>query len=316
MIHHRHMSLLTLALALLLGGVLPLAHISSSNAQDGPLTVVATTGMVGDLVRNVGGSHVEVTDLMGPGVDPHLYKARESDVMRLAEADVIFYSGLHLEAQLGDVFEQMGDQVTTIAITRDLPRELLIPLGEDTAGYDPHVWFDVELWAMTIDTVRDALIEIDPDNADDYTANAAAYATELGELDTYVQEQAASIPVEHRVLITAHDAFGYFAQAYGFEVHGVQGVSTVTEASTADIQDLADFITERQIPAIFVESSVSPRTIQALQEAVESRGHEVAIGGSLFSDAMGDSGTTEGTYVGMVRYNIDTIAGALKGESA
>ena len=310
------MSLLTLALALLLGGVLPLAHISSSNAQDGPLTVVATTGMVGDLVRNVGGSHVEVTDLMGPGVDPHLYKARESDVMRLAEADVIFYSGLHLEAQLGDVFEQMGDQVTTIAITRDLPRELLIPLGEDTAGYDPHVWFDVELWAMTIDTVRDALIEIDPDNADDYTANAAAYATELGELDTYVQEQAASIPVEHRVLITAHDAFGYFAQAYGFEVHGVQGVSTVTEASTADIQDLADFITERQIPAIFVESSVSPRTIQALQEAVESRGHEVAIGGSLFSDAMGDSGTTEGTYVGMVRYNIDTIAGALKGESA
>ncbi|MCO5222080.1 MAG: zinc ABC transporter substrate-binding protein [Thermomicrobiales bacterium] len=302
------MGFLLMALAL---GVLPLMGRANVSAQDEPITVVATTGMVGDLARNIGGEHVDVTDLMGPGIDPHLYKARESDVERLASADIIFYSGLHLEAQLGDVFEQMEGQITTVAVTRDLPRDLLISLGEDTAGYDPHVWFDTGLWAMTIDTVRDTLVAYDPDNAADYIANADAYRAQLEELDAYVQAQAETIPAEQRVLITAHDAFSYFAQAYGFEVHGIQGVSTVTEAGTGDIQELADFIVERGISAIFVESSVTPRTIEALQEAVQSRGHDVQIGGELFSDAMGDAGTPEGTYIGMVTHNIDTIVAAL-----
>ncbi len=284
-------------------------------SEQSQIDIVATTGMVGDIVKNVGGDRVEVTTLMGPGIDPHTYKASEGDVERIGAADLIFYSGLHLEAKLAEVFEKMGDQIVTVAVAERIPVEQRIVVGTGVGAYDPHVWFDVELWSIAVEAVRDTLVRLDPAHAQDYVARADAYQQQLAELDAYVLQEAASIPEQQRVLITAHDAFSYFARAYGFEVMGIQGVSTSTEAGAGDIQDLADVIVERQIPAIFVESSVSPRTIEALQEAVRDRGFDVQIGGSLFSDAMGDAGTFEGTYIGMVTHNIDTIAGALRTEA-
>lgn len=282
------------------------------DVSDRTIHVVATTGMVGDIVKNVGGDRVEVTTLMGPGVDPHLYKASEGDVQRLDRADIVFYSGLHLEAKLGEVFEKMGESIVTVPVTDGIPRDRLHVVGSGAGMYDPHVWFDVALWSEAVETVRQTLVEVDPAHAADYDARAAAYRAQLAELDAYVRAEATSIPADKRVLITAHDAFGYFADAYGFEVRGLQGVSTATEAGAGDVQSLAEFIVQRQIPAIFVESSVSPRTVRALEEAVQARGFDVQIGGSLFSDAMGDPDTPEGTYIGMVRHNIDTITHALR----
>jgi manganese/zinc/iron transport system substrate-binding protein len=282
--------------------------------SDRTINVVATTGMVGDIVKEVGGDRLDVTTLMGPGVDPHLYKASEGDVERLDEADIVFYSGLHLEAKLADVFEKMGENIVTVPVTDLSPRSQLHVVGSGEATYDPHVWFDVSMWSDAVESVRRTLVEVDPTHAAEYDARAQAYQEKLTALDEYVRAEANSIPEDKRVLITAHDAFGYFATAYGFEVLGLQGVSTATEAGAGDVQSLADFIVENQIPAIFVESSVSPRTVRALQEAVRAQGYDVQIGGSLFSDAMGDPGTEEGTYIGMVRHNIDTIANALKAD--
>jgi manganese/zinc/iron transport system substrate-binding protein len=281
---------------------------------DRKIRVVATTGMVTDIVENVGGDRVDVDGLMGPGIDPHLYKATEGDVIRLADADVVFYNGLHLEAKLAEVFERMGGQARTVAVTDGIPRDGLIASRAFGASYDPHVWFDVSLWMASTRETRDALADLDPEHAATYRANAARYLADLAKLDGYVRERAAEVPRERRVIITAHDAFNYFGQAYGFEVRGLQGISTVTEAGTGDVQELADFIVERRIPSIFVESSVSPRMIQAVEEAVGARGFDVAVGGSLFSDAMGDPGTPEGTYVGMVRHNVDTIVEGLTRE--
>ncbi len=279
------------------------------------IRAVATTGMVADLVRNVGGERLEVTALMGPGVDPHLYKASERTVITLASADVIFYNGLHLEAQMTEVFEKMGGRLRTAAVADGIEPGRLASPPEFEGSYDPHVWFDVSLWMQAARQVQAVLTEMDPAHRALYRANAAAYLAELEALHAYVQAQAERIPPERRVLITAHDAFNYFGRAYGFEVRGLQGISTASEAGTADVQALADFIASHRIPAIFVESSVSPRTIEAVQAAVRARGFEVQIGGQLFSDAMGDPGTPQGTYPGMVRHNIDTLAGALAGES-
>lgn len=288
---------------------------SSSGAQDDgfsqrPIRVVATTGMVADVVKNVGGDRVQVTGLMGPGVDPHLYKPSERSVIALSDADAIFYNGLHLEAGMGKVFERMEGGVKTVAITDGIDRSQLSAPPEFQGHYDPHVWFDVGLWIDTVNTVRDALSTMDPAHASEYHTNAEEYLVELEELDQYVRLQALRIPADQRVLITAHDAFNYFGRAYGFEVRGLQGISTASEAGTADVQALADFIVERGIPAIFVESSVPTRTIEAVQAAVRARGYDVKIGGQLFSDAMGNPGTPEGSYLGMVRANIDTIVQA------
>ncbi len=285
---------------------------TGGNPADQKLRVVTTTGMIADIAQNVGGERVEVTALMGPGVDPHLYRASEGDVRRLEEADVVLYNGLHLEAQMGRVLEQMGER-TTVAVTDGIDRDKLLTPAEFQGNYDPHVWFDVTLWMKAAEEVRDMLIAIDPGQADTYRANADQYLSQLRELDGYVREQAQRIPEDKRVIVTAHDAFNYFGRAYGFEVRGLQGISTAAEAGTADVQNMAGFIAERQIPAIFVESSVSPRAVEALQKAVRARGQEVTIGGQLFSDAMGDPGTPDGTYVGMVRHNIDTIVSALSG---
>lgn len=279
--------------------------------EEGRLSVVTTIGMIRDVVQNVGGEHVRVVGLMGPGVDPHLYKASEGDVRRLFRADVVFYGGLHLEARMGEVLAEMGGRTRVRAVSEVIPADQRLSPPEFQGAYDPHVWFDVRLWAMTIDVVARALSEADPAHARDFAANAARYRAQLADLDRYVREQAARVPAERRVLITAHDAFNYFGRAYGFQVRGLQGISTASEAGTADVQALAEFIATRRIPAIFVESSIPRRTIEAVQEAVAARGYDVRIGGSLFSDAMGNPGTDEGTYMGMVRHNIDTIVGAL-----
>jgi manganese/zinc/iron transport system substrate-binding protein len=250
---------------------------------------------------------------MGPGIDPHLYKASEGDLRRLERADVIFFGGLHLEAKMADVLERIGERRATQAVTAAIPRNALLRPAAFAGQYDPHVWFDVTLWMKAVEQVRDRLAELDPGSADLYGRNAAAYLEELRDLDDYVHEQALRVPEGRRVIITAHDAFNYFGQAYGFEVRGLQGISTAAEAGAGDVQSLARFIADNEIPAIFVESSVSSRTIEAVREAVRARGFDVRIGGSLFSDAMGDPGTPEGTYVGMVRHNIDTIVEGLRG---
>lgn len=279
------------------------------------IRAIATTGMVADAVRVVGGERVTVRALMGAGVDPHLYKASEGDVRRLEQADIIFYSGLHLEAKMADVLERIGDRRRTVAVTTGIPEASLIRPPAYEGQADPHVWFDVRLWSKAVEAVRDALVEADPAHADGYRARAAAYLEDLAALDSEVRRLAESIPPVRRMIITAHDAFGYFGRAYGFEVLGLQGISTASEAGTQDVARLADLIASRRIPAIFVESSVSPRTIGAVQEAVRSRGFDVEIGGSLFSDAMGTAGTPEGTYPGMVRHNITVITEALGGDT-
>lgn len=302
-----------MGLALSLAGCVAPAARSQEDLSQRQIRAVTTVGMITDIVRNVGGQRVSVTGLMGPGVDPHLYKATEGNVILLLEADVVFYNGLHLEARMGEVLERMQGRTRTVAVTDYIDRSLLLAPPEFEGAYDPHVWFDVALWMKAVERVRDTLMEMDPASAHLYRANAEAYLAQLADLHAYVKAQAGRVPAGQRVLITAHDAFNYFGRAYGFEVRGLQGISTATEAGTADVQRLADFIAERRIRAVFVESSVSPRTIEAVQAAVQARGFDVRIGGQLFSDAMGDEGTPEGTYIGMVRHNIDTIVGALLG---
>ena len=303
----RGIRLAALVLAIAVGACTP----PEPAELEGKLHVVTTIGMIQDVVQNVGGERVAVTGLMGPGVDPHLYKASEGDVRKLYRADVIFYGGLHLEARMAEVLEEMGERVRTVAVSEAIPVARRLAPVDFSSQYDPHVWFDVRLWAMTVDTIAATLAAVDPAHAAEYRENARAYRAELDALDRYVRAQAGRVPREKRVLITAHDAFSYFGRAYGFEVRGLQGISTAAEAGTADVQELARFIAGRRIPAVFVESSIPRRTIEAVQEAVRARGYDVQIGGSLYSDAMGTRGTPDGTYAGMVRHNIDTIVAAL-----
>jgi len=307
-------SLALLALALLALLASACAGGAAAGSDDGRLTIVTTTGQIGDTARIVGGDHVRVLSLMGPGTDPHLYVAGISDVDKLRSADVVFYNGLFLEAQMDAVLEQLAERQTVIAVSAGIDPAELLPSAAYADEFDPHIWFDVRLWMQTVEQVRDTLMAVDPTHAADYEANAAAYLAELAELDAYVAAQAARVLEAQRVLITAHDAFNYFGRAYGFEVLGLQGISTASEAGTADVQNLADYIATAHIPAIFIESSVPVRNVEAVQAAVRDRGFAVRIGGQLFSDAMGDADTPEGTYVGMVRYNIDTIVSALLAE--
>lgn len=304
---------LPLAGAIGLRAITPGSPQSRSSGQDDDRIRVATTvGMIADLVRNTGGDRVEVTALMGPGIDPHLYKPSARDIGTLSEADIVFYGGLHLEGRMVDTFEGIARSgKPTVAVSEAIPEDRLLAFD---GAHDPHVWFDVALWALALDEVIARMSETFPDDAATFQANGAAYRTQLDALDGYVREQAGRVPEAQRVLITAHDAFAYFGRAYGFEVRGLQGISTAAEAGAGDVQALIGFIVERQIGAIFVESSVSPATIEAVREGCRARGWEVAIGGQLFSDAMGEAGTPEGTYIGMVTHNIDTIVGALLGE--
>lgn len=283
---------------------------------DAPLNVVATTGQIGDAVRFIGGDKITATALLGPGIDPHTYVATEGDLRTFQNADVIFYNGLHLEAQLERVLEQIGQAGRTrVVALGDGIDEARLLSWEPEAGFphDPHIWNDVQLWKRVVEQIGATLAEADPANAEQYTSNTQSYLAQLDELDAYLKAQVARIPAERRVIVTAHDAFHYLGRAYGLEVEAVQGISTQAEASTADIQALAAIVVERQVPAIFVESTISPRTIEAVQAAVRAAGREVAVGGELYSDALGAADGDAGTYIGMMRHNIDTIVNALAG---
>ena len=284
---------------------------SDESGDDGRLKVVATIGMITDIVGDVGGKRIHVEGLMGPGIDPHLFKASAGDVRALAGADAVFYNGLHLEAAMAEVLEEMNERKPTFAVTDGIDRELLHRSAAFQNNYDPHVWFDVTMWASAVDQVEAALIQLDPAGEPEFRANASALRDTLQALDTWVHDRVAQVPPEVRVLITAHDAFEYFGKQYGFEVIGLQGISTASEAGTGDVQRMVEAIIEKRIPAIFVETSIPRRTIEAVRAAVLSRGFEVEIGGSLFSDAMGNPGTPEGRYPGMVRHNVNTIVEAL-----
>lgn len=281
-----------------------------------PVRVVTTIGMLTDVVRNIGGDRVEVTGLMGPGVDPHLFKASAGDVTAMQQADIVFYNGLHLEGAMGKLFHRMAGARRTVAAAEAIPPERLQAHDDSPGLHDPHVWFDVTLWMEVARAVATALEELDPAHAEGYRERLGVYLRRLEALHAWARARAEELPLDRRVLITAHDAFRYFGRAYGFEVHGLQGISTVAEAGTSDLRELAGFIVERRVPAIFVESSVPRRTIRALQAAVEARGFSVTIGGELYSDALGDPTTPEGSYEGMIRHNVDTIVDALKGAPA
>jgi manganese/zinc/iron transport system substrate-binding protein len=286
-------------------------NAGTGDPSSAPLTVTVTTGMIADAVRNVGGNHVRVVALMGPGVDPHLYKATQGDLAKLREANIIFYNGLHLEGRMGEVFRTMAERLPTIAVAESIPKELLRQPPEFEGNYDPHVWFDVNLWIYVVQKIRDVLSEQDPAHRADYAANAAAYLEQLKQLDSYIREQIAKIPEPQRLLVTAHDAFGYFGRAYGIEVMGIQGISTASDYGLQDLNQLAEILANRKVKAIFVETSVSPRSVEALVEGTRAKGHDIKIGGKLYSDALGEEGTPEGTYIGMVRHNVDTIVKAL-----
>ena len=289
------------------------APLSDVRAADVKVRVTATTSMVADLVRQVGGDLVEVQGLMGPGVDPHLYKPTATDGLKLQRADVIFYNGLLLEGKMQDLFAQMARRKKFVyAITEDLPREKLLEPPALSGHYDPHVWFDIPLWAQAADKVAEGLSEFDSKNKAAYERNAAATKKRLDALHQWALKKSAELPKEKRILVTSHDAFNYFGRTYGFQVVALQGISTVTEAGLADMAQLVDFVKKHNIKSVFVESSVPHATIQRI-----SKDAGVTIGGELFSDAMGTPGQIEngydlGTYEGMIRHNLNTIVKALQ----
>ncbi len=282
-----------------------------AGAVEGKIQATTTTTMITDLVRQIGGDKVEVTGLMGPGVDPHLYRASQGDVAALRDADVVFYNGLFLEGQMGDILVKTGQQTPTVQVTEGIPEEDLLESPQYEGQFDPHVWFDATLWRMTVDPVVKQLSELDPDSASEFEQRGEEYKRQIDELHSFVEEEISSIPEDQRVLVTAHDAFSYFGRQYGMEVRGLQGISTESEAGSRDVQELAEFLAENEIKAIFVESSVPPETIEAVQDATRDKGWEVEIGGELYYDAGGDEGTEAETYIGMFRENVETITKAL-----
>jgi manganese/zinc/iron transport system substrate-binding protein len=302
-----------LAVAALTFGSIGLAAAPAS-AQN--FTALATTGMVGDAVKAVVGDTGKVDVLLGSGIDPHSYKPTRADIARLTSADIVFYNGLLLEGRMTDALVRVASAGRpVVAVTEALDEEFLLEPEEFAGQYDPHVWMDVSGWKKAVEAVRDRMIEFRPALADTFRNNAAQYIGELDRLDKYVRETVATVPEESRVLVTAHDAFNYFGRAYDFEVQGIQGISTESEAGLKRIQELVDMIVTRKIGAVFVESTVSDRNVRALIEGARAKGHTVRVGGELFSDAMGAPGTYEGTYIGMIDHNATTIARALGGKT-
>ncbi|KMW59989.1 Manganese ABC transporter, periplasmic-binding protein SitA [Candidatus Rhodobacter oscarellae] len=279
------------------------------------LNVVATTGMIADAVTNIGGDLVEVQALMGAGVDPHAYRQTRTDIVALANADLVVWNGLYLEAQMEDFMVGLSEGGNVVAVAEAVPANLLLGSEDYEGRFDPHLWMNPNLWSRVVVNVRDALIDASPEGADAFNANAEAYLDQLRHLASYTNEVLSTVPVESRVVLSAHDAFNYFGNAFGFEVVGIQGISTESEAGLQRIGELVDMLVSRDIRAVFVETSVSDRNIQALIEGAAAEGHEVVIGGELFSDAMGEPGTYEGTYVGMIDHNATTISAALGGQS-
>ncbi|QDU89932.1 Periplasmic zinc-binding protein TroA precursor [Pirellulimonas nuda] len=281
-----------------------------------PLQIVATTGPVGDAVRHVAGQHGEVTTLMGPGVDPHLYSQERDDMVRLENADVVFYNGLHLEGRLADVLEGLAARRAVFAVTDRLVEENDPRLRQVEGFYgfpDPHVWHDAALWADCVRQVGEDLAEFDPERAADYRKNAADYAAQLDALDAEVREKIASIPPKRRVLVTAHDAFGYFSKTYGMESLGLKGISTEDQVDLARMNEVVNTLVDRDVPCVFVESAVAPKIMEALVEPCEARGHTVRIGEELYADALGRPADGADTYVGMIRANVAAMVDGLRG---
>ena len=303
-------------LGLALGAALALgvAPMTPAKAAE-PLSVVATTGMIADAARQVGGDLVEVQGLMGPGVDPHAYRQTRTDIVAMADADLVLWNGLYLEAQMEEFLLELGEERPVVAVAEAVPTNLLIGHEDYEGRYDPHLWMNPNLWSRVVINIRDALIEVHPEGAETFNANADTYLESLRDLARYTTEVLSSVPTESRVLLTAHDAFNYFGNAYGFEVVGIQGISTESEAGLQRIAELVDMLVDRDIRAVFVETTVSDRNIRALIEGASARGHEVVIGGELFSDAMGEPGTYEGTFMGMIDHNATVISRALGGEA-
>lgn len=285
---------------------------STNEGAEKERNVVATTGQIADAVKIIGGENLTVTTLMGPGVDPHLYKATQGDMTKLDNAEVIFYNGLHLEGQLQDIFDQMSEEKTVFAAAEVLEQNKLLADAANNSLNDPHVWFDIMLWKEVVDGIGDTLVEEYPEYKEVFEKNEETYLAQLDELAAFAKQRAAEIPEEQRILVTAHDAFNYFGESLGFEVSGLQGLSTEAEYGVKDVENMVKYLVDNNIKAIFVESSVSDKAMQAVIEGAKEKGHDVTIGGELFSDAMGAEGTKEGTYIGMYEHNINTIVDSLK----
>ena len=304
---------LTLVVSACGSAVDPVDPVAAGAAADGtkPIQAVTTIAQIADPLAVIGGDRVNVESLMGPGVDPHLYKATQGDINKLESSDIVFYNGLHLEGNLTKIFEQIGKNKPVAAIGESIPEERL--LRDETGQIDPHIWFDIDLWMLALNAAVEELKALSPADAESFEANKQKYFAELEALKRDAKEKIARIPPERRVLVTAHDAFGYFGRMYGMEVVGLQGLSTEDEIGITDIQSTIQRLVDGNIPAVFVESSINQNAIQAVMEGAASVGHEVKRGGELYSDAMGDAGTPEGTYLGMYRHNVETIYQALHG---
>lgn len=296
------------------GGVLALSLPHVAMAAD-VLKVVATTGMIADTARSIGGDLVEVRGLMGPGIDPHAYRQTRTDILATTRADLVLWNGLYLEAQMEEFFFNLERRTSVVPVAEAVPTEALISHDIYENRHDPHLWMDPVQWRIVAAAVRDALSAVAPAHSEAFASNADAYAAKIDALADYADKVLGSVPESARVLVTAHDAFNYFGRAYGFEVIGIQGISTESEAGLNRVTQLVDTLVERKISAVFVESSVSDRSIRALIEGAAAQGHEVRVGGELFSDAMGEPGTYEGTYIGMIDHNVTTISTALGGQA-
>ncbi|MDM5234000.1 metal ABC transporter solute-binding protein, Zn/Mn family [Lysinibacillus pakistanensis] len=303
----RFLGVVVFSLSLLLFGC-----STDTTKEDREGVVVATTGQIADAIKAISGGHLQVSALMGPGVDPHLYKATQSDLSKLDKAEVIFYNGLHLEGQMLDIFEQMSKSKSVLAVGETLNKSDLLASDDDAMLHDPHIWFDIELWKGVVQAIGTKLQEEYPEFKDDFVANEKEYLKQLDELQVYAKNRVNEIPEKQRILVTAHDAFNYFGRSQGFDVLGLQGLSTDSEYGVKDVQEMVNFLVANKIKAIFIESSVSDKAMKAVIEGAKEKGHDIVIGGELFSDAMGAEGTKEGTYIGMYQHNIDTIVDALK----
>lgn len=304
-----------LALCVLLLSAVPMAAWRGA-PQEPRINIVTTIGMIEDIAREVAGDRADVVALTGAGIDPHLYKPTRGDVRRILDADIIFYNGLRLEGKMTDTLVRASNAGRKVfAVTELIDKDKLIEPKGHEGTYDPHVWMDPTAWMKAVDVVRDRLVAYDPEHAEVYRRNAQRYGRELERLDEYASQVLASVPETQRVLVTAHDAFNYFGQRFGYEVVGLQGLSTESEAGVRDIERLVELIVSRKVQAVFIESTVSRRNISALVAGARARGHTVTIGGELFSDAMGAADSYRGTYIGMIDHNVTTISRALGGEA-
>ncbi|RKJ52392.1 manganese transporter [Butyricicoccus sp. 1XD8-22] len=269
------------------------------------IQIITTISQIGEPIQIIGGDRVEVESLMGPGVDPHLYEATQGDITTLQNAEIVFYNGLHLEGNMIEIFSKLKESKTTLALGESIDESRL--LKDEEGAIDPHIWFDLDIWKDALDNATEVLKEYSPEDADYFEQNKQKYFAQIDELKAEATEKLSSIPDEQRVLVTAHDAFGYFGRMYDIEVVGLQGLSTEDEVGLSDIQSTVDLLIDKQVPSVFVESSINQNSIQAVIEGAAKQGLEVELGGELFSDAMGEEGTEEGTYLGMYRHNVNTV---------